>query len=258
MNSFLIVGISRSGSTVLSSLIAEQYSCWNLGESWKIRNHHKDIRAHSISEQESRIDYLIANSIDWVGKIWATNVVFSNNLINRCLNNNIKVIFTCRKNILEHYNSKVYAKLRRDVLQKMIEDGEVSREEVKQHGEFFIFNDVSKLEYLKSLNVSEKITNDDYVEEFNSSFENFNYNLVCWRLLYEIHKSNITVVSYEDEIAPMNLNSVGINAETIERYNKQDLRYIKTPFTYDLFERNKQKLYNLDSFERLSYLMDVK
>lgn len=59
----------------------------------------------------------------------------------------------------------------------------------------------------------------------------FMNNLIYWRLIYEMFKTKVTLVCYEDIIKPMNFTSIGIDDSVVKTYNMRDTHIIPTPST---------------------------
>ena len=59
--------------------------------------------------------------------------------------------------------------------------------------------------------------------------------LLMWRVVYEALKSydNFKLVSYEKQIKPMILDSVGIDNAVVERYRNETKRLVPTPNNTD-------------------------
>lgn len=230
MNKFVVVSTVRTGSTLLTHLLTEQYNCHNFGEDWKVKSADlpKDTYNKSIKlfyskvapgsleklfeageEQKKRLE-IILNETEgsWVLKLVAGFASGNHNFISRCIADpNVKVIFTHRRDIVKQFTSMINAYYRRDVLKYDGGGWEFKNNTVHQP--------YSRIDFSENQLVNQAMI--------------FCKRLIEWRAVFEIYKNNITVISYEDNIVPLKLDSLGITNETIEKYNTRDDHIVPTP-----------------------------
>lgn len=216
MSSYLIIGLPRSGTTILNALLNEQFSGWNLNEEWRINETDKDISNLKNDlptlnrEQQIRLNYLKDNTDrNWILKIWPDHFLLQKKIMDEVLRSDVKVLMTNRKNLEEHFNSWLNAIYRVNVFN------------MKSYEQFNINSIKHAIEY-DVMDISER--------NLISFFDHFRNSLIQWRMVYEYCKDRATVVSYEDEIKLLNLNSVGITKETIDRYHQKEMHFVPTPF----------------------------
>jgi hypothetical protein len=245
MSSYVLIGLPRSGTTILNALLKEQFNVWNLGEDWKtnsseidISNLRSDLPALS-REQKIRLNYLKDNvDKNWILKIWPEYCLLQKNILDEMKHTDVEIIMTQRKNIEEHFNSWINALYRKDQF------------EIKEY-EFYNLN-------VNAHSLDDKYDIIDMSERNIITFFNYFCNsLVGWRLTYELFKDRIKLVSYEDEIKPLSLKSLGITNETIDQYHKKEVHLVQTPFNSNNFTQKQTYSQCIEILQNYRYLVEV-
>lgn len=257
MSCYLILGLPRSGTSITNDLLAEQYGLWNLGEHWRIREKDFDIRnfVNRSDELKSRIDmfnlslqwhkervnrlsYLVNNTNKkWVVKMWASQCLSHKDIVQQmCSNDNIKILLVQRRNTSEHLTSIINA---------------VYRNRVLKYNRDFVYTNKT----LAKQPLYDKI---DYKPDILSNMTMSYCDMIAdWRLVYELYKPKVTIVSYERHIKNIDLKFLGVSDQCVDNYNKREEHLIPTPFNSDVF--TYQDTYNdcLNMLSQYDYMMDV-
>lgn len=245
MSCYVIVGLPRTGTTILNSLIHHQYGGWDLGEKWNIDESTPDLNNIQIKsnlpllirEQRNRLS-ILRNSIDknWIVKMWTDHAIFQKEILcEMMIESDIKFLMTQRKNIQEHFNSWLNAYYRTIVYKSLAYES-------------FNLNNRNDYKY-DTINIS--------APDLISYTNYFLSSLKEWRLTYELFKEKVILISYEDEIKKMNLSKIEITEHTVNDYNKKEEHYIPTP--YNCTNVSQRKLYeeSLDLLKNYQYLLEV-
>lgn len=273
----LILFTNRSGSTVLCDIISYAHDTVNIGEGLISvardynfnKPHHRDTDLYKFfsqkhisaeyhnpatrgsdhigffKEKKNRTDYLSNTQTPWTAKENTEKQLIDIDFIDYCCKNaNINVYLTHRANIVEQFISKINARYRSEILKQSNRND-------------FIF------------------TNSDPAPMYNEMKVNFHWlylytnvfigQLMMWRLVYDMFKPYITVVSYENSIKPMNFESIGISNEIVTSYKQERQHLVPTPYNTNkvvvLDDHPKpvvgawdQTLYYVEKFK---YLVDI-
>ena len=236
----LILFTNRSGSTVLADIIAFNDRSINLGEGLHslardynynslenkdttlykdfstvslTRDHHNPSTRGSdhigfFTGKSKRINQLKFTNLEWTVKENLEKQTADIPFIDYCINNNVKVYITHRRDIQAQFLSVLNARYRLEI--------------AKQQGPSqFIY------------------TNQDQFQKYNEMRVPFNFvymylnvfidQLLVWRAVYEKYKNQLTVVSYEDNIRPMDFTSIGISNNVVDQYKKETQYLVPTP-----------------------------
>lgn len=256
MSCYVILGLPRTGTSIINDLLVEQYKGWNLEEHWRLHEKGFHIRKflktesqsndvvikatlNYYNEQHKRLSYLVNNTTtNWVLKFWVTDCIVHKNITERIRSNpNIRMLLTHRRNVLEHFTSLVNARYRRDVLKF-------------NQGMFQYTNKLAieqpsydKITYKPNMLVHMAI---EYLELLKN-----------WRLIYDQYKSHVTIISFEDMVTNMDLSVIGVTKETVDSYTKKDEYLVPTPFNATKFEHQGTYEDCLDMLSKYSYMMDI-
>lgn len=270
MSRFLVVGLPRTGTSVLCELLAEQYQCRDLGEKWCIDSLDLDVRRYRndvsifkkynldpskdfihhiyFNEHKKRFNELLNND-KWIAKIWTYDLLSYDKkmMIEQCSLKDVKILLTHRKNIIEHFNSIVHAINRSRIVSSM-KDIFFSKS-----GEYTMFN--INTNYHLNDKEFEKWSISD--RELNNQFVYFVNNLVTWRLIYDLYKDQINLVSYEEEIKPLSLSAAGITSETVDRYNEKEVHLVPTFMSNNILSENDSYNECVNLLKNYQYLVEI-
>lgn len=235
----LVLFTNRSGSTLLCDIIAYADGCINLGEGiHSVARHYNYNREQNKTTELYRkfsetnlatkyvttknrgsdfIEYsrairdrslLLHNTTEsWVAKYNLEIIIFDNNFIQRCVDNNVCFYITHRENIVDQFVSRINARYRYEV--------------AKHKNEGFIYTNNTPVE-----NYHTMIVKFDWLQQCMVTFLE---QLMLWRVIYERLKDHVNVVSYERCIQPMDFTSIGINHDTVTKYLQEKQHLIPTP-----------------------------
>lgn len=246
----IILFTNRSGSTLLSDLVAYKTGNVNLGEGlhsiardYNYNRHgnrdtqlYKDFSNYNLTgmfhngqtmgfdhtgfhqKKQERINILKNTIVPWVAKDQTDGQTFDPNFFQYYINNNTNVLITHRRDIVSQFKSWINARYRSEIVKPGLLGLEPGRSD-------FIFTN-----------------NSDYYK-YNTMTIPFHWlygytrvfvtQLMFWRCIYEMAKDKATVVSYEDHIKTNNLEHIGIGSETINNYFSQDQYLVPTPINAD-------------------------
>lgn len=238
----LILFTNRSGSTLLTDLLSYSQRTVNLGEglhslvrpynfnndqqkqsplydefssSLTARYHNVKTKAFDhvgfFKAKSKRIDILKQSSEQWTIKENLEKQTMDFSFIEYCIDNGIDVYLTHRRNLTEQFISKINARYRLEIA-NMRADSQASQ---------FIY------------------TNQDGYVKYDSMRIPFHWlhmytnifigQLFMWRVVYDRFKPNIKVVSYEDNIKPLQLEKFGVTKQHIDDYQKEKVHLVPTP-----------------------------
>ncbi|MDC3266357.1 hypothetical protein OAU13_00360 [bacterium] len=215
----LILYTARTGSTILAEILSASSGGINLNEGIvdgcdKLDVFRPSLQQYIIpeivdhgqynfkryhAEKQKRIDFLKSIN-NWTIK--ETCLAFFTNMefVEYCCNNdNVNVYMIYRKDIVAQYRSFVNMSKRKSI---------------------YTVNDRDALP---------GIVSDQTILGKTPVFAS---TLMYWRLLYEMFKSKVTLVCYEEVIRPMDFSSLGIDKSVVDNYNLRDNHIIPTPFEY--------------------------
>lgn len=240
----LILFTNRSGSTVLCDMISYACGTVNLGEGL-----HSCIRDYNYNNKQNKSTQLykeltetnltgkyhnprtrgsdhinfwearlarseiIKKSLTpWTAKENIEKLTIDIKFVEYCCKNpGINVYMTHRANIVEQFISLINARYRESI-------------KIRQEGD-------------RSLGFV--YTNTDEYREHNEARINFQFlhlyanvfleQLMMWKIIYDKFKPYINVVSYEQQIKPMDFTAIGISKDVVESYNNETKHLIPTP-----------------------------
>lgn len=236
----LVLFTNRSGSTVLTDIIAYNDGSINLGEGLhsiardynyntsinKTKLLYKEFSNINISQKHHNLSTRGSNHIDyfaskhkriellkntdeqWTVKENLEKLTIDWKFINSCSKKGVNIYLTHRRDIVAQFISKINARYR----------SEIARLKGDSH---FIYTNNSKVDVYNEMRI-----NFNWLHMYVNVFLE---QLMMWRIVYETYP-NINVVSYEDQIKPMNFESLGISKETTERYKQLTQHLVPTPF----------------------------
>lgn len=246
----LILFTNRSGSTILTDLISYSQGTINLGEGLhslaRQYNYNNDIQRQSelykqfsstsitaryhneitngfdhigfFRAKSKRIEILKQSNESWTAKEQLERQTIDFSFIQYCIDSGVNVYMTHRKNIIEQFISKVNARYR-----------------IQQDKDYRKFPD-----HRPNVRTSSFIfTNEDNCMKYDTMYVPFDWlhmytmifigQLFMWRVIYDRFKPNIKVVSYEDNIKPLQLEKFGITQHHIQQYQKEKVHLVPTP-----------------------------
>lgn len=238
----LILFTNRSGSTVLCDILSYANDTVNLGEGLQSvarsynfnKEYHRETDLYKLfsqkhissiyhnpatrgsdhvgyfAEKDKRTSILKTTSTPWTVKENTDKQLMDINFIDYCCKNvNTNVYLTHRKNIVDQFVSKINARYRSEILKQKL-------------GTEFIY------------------TNNDVPPIYNEMKINFHWlymytnvfigQLMMWRIVYEMFRPHLQIVSYDNHIKPMNFEQFGISKETVEAYKSENQHLVPTPF----------------------------
>jgi len=239
----LILFTNRSGSTLLADILAYNDVSINLGEGLHstAREYNYNVDGNTQSElyktfsktnvtslyhntktrgsdhigffkaKEERIKILKKTNCQWTVKENIERQTISIDFINYCINNGVNVYLTHRQDIVAQFISKINARYRSEI--------------AKMGSSEFIYTNQDHY-----INYSEMKISFSWLYLYLNVFIG---QLMLWRILYEKYKHQIKVVSYENQIKPMNFKSIGISEDTVNNYNKEQKHLVPTPINVD-------------------------
>lgn len=238
----LVLFTNRSGSTILTDLLAYRDGSVNLGEGLHsaARNYnfntnenkktllYKQFSYHSLTAahhnyqtrgsdyigffeaKQRRINLLKTTDIQWTVKEMLEKLTLDMPFIKYCASNNINVYLTHRQDIVSQFISKVNARY---------------RSEIAEHNHYsnFIYTNQCKFTDYDEMRIKF-----NWLHMYTNIFVE---QLMVWRIVYEQLKSYnlLKIVSYENEIKPMNLARCGIDNNILSKYNNERQHLVPTP-----------------------------
>lgn len=236
----LVLFTNRSGSTVLADILAYNDKSINLGEglhsiardynynaegnrdtdlykmffneSMTRRFHSMETRGSDhigfFKAKQKRIQVLENTDHQWTVKENLEKLTIDWRFIHNSAADGVNVYLTHRRDVVAQFISKINARYRLEI--------------AKQQGDsqFIYTNHSSYEEY------DEMIINFRWLHMYVNVFLE---QLMLWRIVYETCP-DITVVSYEDIIEPMDFESMGISKSTVSKYKSEQQHLIPTPF----------------------------
>jgi len=246
----LILFTNRSGSTILTDLISYSQGTINLGEGLhslaRQYNYNNDIQRQSelykqfsstsitaryhneitngfdhigfFRAKSKRIEILKQSNESWTAKEQLERQTIDFSFIQYCIDSGVNVYMTHRKNIIEQFISKVNARYR-----------------IQQDEDYRKFPD-----HRPNVRTSSFIfTNEDNCMKYDTMYVPFHWlhmytmifigQLFMWRVIYDRFKNDIKLVSYEDNIKPLQLEKFGITQQHIQQYQKEKVHLVPTP-----------------------------
>lgn len=245
----LILFTNRSGSTILTDLISYSQGTINLGEGLhsavRQYNYNKDNQRHSelynqfsnsltgmyhnektkgsdhigfFKAKSKRIEILKQSNESWTVKEQLEKQTMDFSFIQYCIDNGVNVYLTHRRNIIEQFISKINARYR---IQQQEEYARLPNLRPNVRSSSFIF------------------TNEDSCMKYNAMHVPFSWlhmythifigQLFMWRVVYDRFKNDIKLVSYEDNIKPLQLENFGVTKQHVDDYQKEKVHLVPTP-----------------------------
>jgi hypothetical protein len=245
----LVVFTNRSGSTMLSDILAYANKNINLGEL------HSCVRMYNYNTPENRQtslfkqmrtsltgtyyngetrggahigygkarnqrnDIIKQSQHQWTAKEQTDKQSIDINFIDYCCKNGVNIYMTHRQNIVAQYISMINARYRTELAPK-------SPEWAKDHStneSQFIFTN-------KDVNTRVQYNEATVYYSWLHLYTNiFIEQLMMWRIVYEKFKPYVKLVSYEDCIEPMDFSSIGISQSVVKEYKLETKRLVPTP-----------------------------
>lgn len=234
----LVLFTVRSGSTLLSDILAYADGSINLGEgahsiarsynynrpenkesqlfqivsSQNLTSTHHNVHTRGsdhigfYKSKNERLDLIKQSSMQWTMKENTEKLTIDFNFIEYCCRNNINVYMTHRENIVDQFISKINARY---------------RSEIAKTNSDFIFTNNDSLKQYDSMNI--KFT---WLHMYTNVFIE---QLMMWRILYDRFKPYVKIVSYENEIKPMNFSKIGIKDSVVANYKQETQHLVPTP-----------------------------
>ena len=242
----LIVFTNRSGSTLLNEILAYNDQSVNLGEGLhslareynynteenKQTELYKTFSTSSLTAihhnvktrgsdhigffkaKQTRMNILKQTNLQWTVKENLEKQTLDTSFVDYCVDNGINVYLTHRRDVVAQFISKINARYRLEIA-KMGADNESQ----------FIFTNKDNITKYTEMKIP--------FHWLHLYLNVFIAQLMLWRVVYERYKHNIKIVSYENEIKPMNFQAIGISNDTVSRYNNEQKHLIPTPMNTD-------------------------
>jgi hypothetical protein len=240
----LVLYTYRSGSTLLADLLSYSQGTINLGEglSSLVRHYNYNLPEHRQTDlykaftthmsgryynmgtkgsdhigffraKAERINILKNSNEQWTIKDTLEKLSLELSFIEHCIDNNINIYMTHRRNITEQFISKINARYRQEISDLKTKD-HTKADFIYTNQDTFATYDEMKVPF-SWLHM--------YVNVFLGQ-------LFMWRTVYDRYRDYIQVVSYEDNIKPLKLSKFGISDEHIRHYNQEQTHLVPTPF----------------------------
>lgn len=236
----LILFTSRSGSTLFADILAYNDGSINLGEGLHsiARNYnynkagnedttlykkfskdnltanHHNVRTRGSDHigffiaKQQRIDLLKNTKEQWTIKENTEKQLMGFNFVKHCCDSpDINVYMTHRANVVDQFVSFINARYRAEI--------------AKHTSSHFIF------------------TNNDSYQQYSEMCIPFNWlhmyvnvfieQLLMWRTTYDRFKPYVKIVSYENNVRPMNFESIGISKQVVDNYKRETNHLVPTP-----------------------------
>lgn len=237
----LVIAASRSGGTLLTDILSYTHNTLNLGEclhsltrQYNHNNHlivnddHlKDLALSNLSDKyynyniktrnvdymgffqgkQERINRVKGLSSPWTIKEQTERQTLDLDFIDYCCDN-ADVYITHRKDITSQYVSFLNAKYKSEIL--------------KYPDPAFIYTNNDSF-----VRPNEMKVGFSWLHMYTNVFI---CQLLAWRSLYDRYKSKAKIVSYEDNIKPMDFQSIGIEPSIIEKYKNEKQHLVPTPY----------------------------
>ena len=238
----LILFTNRSGSTILTDLISYSQGTVNLGEGLhslvREYNYNSDaLRQSKLYDQFSssltaryhnektkgsdhigffkakskRIEILKQSNESWTIKENLEKQTIDFSFIQDCIDSGVNVYLTHRKNLMEQFISKINARYRLEIS---------NLRPNTQSSQFIFTNEDSYVRY-DTMHIP--------FSWLNMYTQVFIGQLFMWRVIYDRFKNDIKLVSYEDNIKPLQLEKFGITQQHIQQYQKEKVHLVPTP-----------------------------
>lgn len=245
----LILFTNRSGSTILTDLISYSQGTINLGEGLhsavRQYNYNKDNQRHSelynqfsssitaryhnettngfdnigfFKAKSKRIEILKQSNESWTVKEQLEKQTMDFSFIQYCVDNGVNVYMTHRKNIIEQFISKVNARYR---IQQDEAYNKFPNLRPNVRSSSFIFTNEDNCIKYDTMRIP--------FSWLNMYTQVFIGQLFMWRVVYDRFKKDIKLVSYEDNIKPLQLEKFGITQQHIQQYQKEKVHLVPTP-----------------------------
>lgn len=238
----LVLFTNRTGSTLLSDILAYNDRSVNLGEglhsiarqynynpeenrqtelykhfmqsSMTAQFHNQKTRGSDhigfFKAKNARINILKNTDYQWTVKENLEKLTLDINFIDYCIENNINVYATHRYDVVSQFLSKINARYRLEIAKLTTNESQ------------FIYTNQDSTPHYLEIKIPFTWLH-MYVNVFIEQ-------LLMWRVIYERYKNNIKLVSYEDVIRPMDFTSLGISKQTVDNYRKETKHLVPTPY----------------------------
>lgn len=244
MKSNLVIFIPRSGSMLLSDLLAHHTNTTYLSEAWKLTPNDINLsflNFEAMSKQDTRLfaKYLsehkarrerMKSATGWTAKLHIVPALSNGrDFVEYCVNDpNVDVWLTHRSNLHDQFLSLVNAGYRQEV--------------IRDESGGFIFTNKTKVANFDMINWGR--------QDIMGTLQNFIYMLIMWRNMFDMYGDQINVVNYERHIKPLDLTSFSIDNISISNYFKRDRHFVPTPKNVSVFR--EQEVWN-ECVEILKY-----
>ena len=246
----LILFTNRSGSTILTDLISYSQGTINLGEGLhslaRQYNYNNDTQRQSelykqfsstsitakyhnestngydhvgfFKAKSKRIEILKQSNESWTIKEQLEKQTMDFSFIEYCIDNGVDVYLTHRRNIVEQFISKVNARYR---IQQDENYVRFPNQRPNVRSSTFIFTNEDNCIKYDAMRIP--------FSWLNMYTQVFIGQLFMWRVVYDRFKNHIKLVSYEDNIKPLQLEKFGITQQHIQQYQKEKVHLVPTP-----------------------------
>ena len=246
----LILFTNRSGSTILTDLISYSQGTINLGEGLhslaRQYNYNNDTQRQSelykqfsstsitakyhneltngydhvgfFKAKSKRIEILKQSNESWTIKEQLEKQTMDFSFIEYCIDNGVDVYLTHRRNIVEQFISKVNARYRIQQDENYIK---FPNQRPNVRSSTFIFTNEDNCIKYDAMRIP--------FSWLNMYTQVFIGQLFMWRVVYDRFKNHIKLVSYEDNIKPLQLEKFGITQQHIQQYQKEKVHLVPTP-----------------------------
>jgi cyclophilin family peptidyl-prolyl cis-trans isomerase len=161
--------------------------------------------------KSKRIEILKQSNESWTIKENLEKQTIDFSFIQYCIDNGVNVYMTHRKNIVEQFISKINARYRLEI---------ANLKPNTQSSQFIFTNEDSCIKY-DTMHIPFS-----WLHMYTQVFIG---QLFMWRVIYDRFKNDIKLVSYEDNIKPLQLEKFGITQQHIQQYQKEKVHLVPTP-----------------------------
>ena len=238
----LVLFTNRSGSTILSDLLAYKDGSVNLGEGLHsiARNYNYNVESNRHTSlykefsketltgtfhneftrgsdyigffkgKQRRIQLLKHTNEQWTVKENIEKLTIDMSFIRYCLDSGVNVYLTHRRDVVSQFISKINARYRAEIVRH-------------NHDSNFIYTNRCTFTNYNVMKIKFH-----WLHMYTGIFVD---QLMMWRIIYDNFKmyDGLKVVNYEDEIKPMKLTKCGITDEDVLRYKKETQHLVPTP-----------------------------
>lgn len=256
---YLIVCTFRTGSTVLADLLEHSTGYANLGEclvtsslsgrpnlvqtnNRLVYEFRENLIRYAgsgsstdlikmVEEQERRIQ-IVKQQSNWIIKNPIIQILYNKQFIEYCCEDpDTQVIFLYRKNIVEQFKSEINNAFR-NVLRGRPQNNFTANSEVI---------DYDSINYTDS--------------QMKGAVTATIQRLEIFKLLHQLYGDKGILISYEDNIKPLNLQCLGISNSTIQDYRKNSNSLIPTPFNTTNLKEGSWETY-INILQKVKYLTE--